>query len=251
MKRPAILLWLLSLILVRPLYASGEGGNVPFQPGERLRFMVYWSFIPAGEATLEILPREIKEGVECFHFRATARTFEYIDPFYMVRDTIEAYADGSMNRSIAFTKLQQGKRKRDIAVHFDWEKGEARYSESGQKREPVPIQRGTFDPLSIFYAFRVQDLAEGKVMVQPVTDGKRTVVSTARVIRREKIRVAGREYDTYLVEPEMKNIGGVFEKSEKSNLQIWVTADRHRIPVRIRSAVRVGSFVAELVSGKE
>jgi hypothetical protein len=68
------------------------------------------------------------------------------------------------------------------------------------------------------------------------------------VIRREKINAGGREYDTFLVEPEMKNIGGVFEKSEKSSLQIWVTADHHRVPVRIKSGVSVGSFVAELTS---
>jgi len=44
------------------------------------------------------------------------------------------------------------------------------------------------------------------------------------VIRREKIEVRGKGYETFLVEVEMKNIGGVFEKSEKSKLQIWVTA---------------------------
>lgn len=236
------------LIAAGTSHSFAEIQRLPFQPGEKLKFVVYWSFIPAGEATLEILPCENREGVDCFHFRATAKTFEHIDIIYKVRDTIDAYADTSMTRSIVFTKLQKGKSKRNVVVDFDWEKKEARYCDSGEKRPPLAIQQGTFDPLSVFYAFRAHVLEEGRELIQPVTDGKRTVVSRAKVIRREKIKAGGKEYDTFLVEPEMKNIGGIFEKSEKSDMQIWVTADHQQVPVRIKSAVKVGSFVAELVS---
>jgi hypothetical protein len=40
----------------------------------------------------------------------------------------------------------------------------------------------------------------------------------------------------------------VFEKSENAKIQIWVTADKRRMPVKIKSKVLVGSFVGELVS---
>ena len=39
----------------------------------------------------------------------------------------------------------------------------------------------------------------------------------------------------------------VFKKSKKAKIQIWLTADDRRIPVRIKSKVVVGSFVADLV----
>ena len=55
-------------------------------------------------------------------------------------------------------------------------------------------------------------------------------------------------YETYLVEPDLKYLGGVFKKSEDAKLQIWVTTDERRVPVRIKSKLVVGSFVAELVS---
>ncbi|MGA8180500.1 MAG: DUF3108 domain-containing protein, partial [Desulfobacterales bacterium] len=55
-------------------------------------------------------------------------------------------------------------------------------------------------------------------------------------------------YDTYLIEPELKHIGGVFEKSKNAKIQLWVTADKRKIPVKIKSKVAVGSFVGELVS---
>jgi hypothetical protein len=40
----------------------------------------------------------------------------------------------------------------------------------------------------------------------------------------------------------------VFKKSKDAKLQIWVTADARRIPVKIKSKVAVGSFVGELMS---
>ncbi|PKN27024.1 MAG: DUF3108 domain-containing protein [Deltaproteobacteria bacterium HGW-Deltaproteobacteria-21] len=247
-KLPLAFALSLLLIIAGNTSSTGDEVDIPFRPGEQLKFVVYWAFIPAGEATLEILPYETREGESCFHFRATAKTFEYIDAFYKVRDTIDAFADKTMNRSMVFMKLKQGKSKRNVVVNFDWKKEEARYSDSGDQKVSVPIRPGTFDPLSIFYAFRVHELEEGKELVQPVTDGKRIVISTAKVIRREKINAGGKEYDTFLVEPEMKNIGGIFEKSDKSSFQIWVTADHYRVPVRIKSGVAVGSFVAELTS---
>ena len=69
---------------------------VPFHPGEKLVFKVKWQFIPAGEAVLEVLPFETISGVEHYHFVMTAKTYKYIDPFYKVRDRIDAYADLEM-----------------------------------------------------------------------------------------------------------------------------------------------------------
>ena len=94
----------------------GDPAGIPFRPGEQLNFAVYWSFIPAGEAVLEVLPSEVRDGVECFHFRATARTLDYIDLFYMVRDRLDAYTDNAVNRSVLFQQIQEGKHKRNVVT---------------------------------------------------------------------------------------------------------------------------------------
>jgi hypothetical protein len=52
---------------------------------------------------------------------------------------------------------------------------------------------------------------------------------------------------TPLLEPDLEHIGGVFEKSKNAKLMVWVTADEARIPVKVKSEVIVGSFVAELI----
>jgi len=178
----------------------------------------------------------------------TSRTYEFVDAFYKVRDRMDAYTDEGMTRSLLYKKTQDGKRKRRITVNFDWDKLESRYSNFDERGEPVAILPGSFDPLSVFYAFRLFQLKEGEELSAPVTDGRRCVVGKAKVIKREKIKVKNTLYDTFLVEPDLEQLGGVFEKSKDAKLQIWVTADGASIPVRVKSEVLVGSFVAELVS---
>jgi len=230
---------------------AGADENVfPFHAGEKLVFEARWGFIPAGEAVLEVLPAEAVSGVKSCHFVMTARTYPFIDLFYKVRDRIDSYADLGMTHSILYKKRKRGRGKKDVVVDFNWGKRVARYSKNGKKRRLISILPGSFDPLSVFYAFRIHELKEGLVIKVPVTDGKKCVMGMARVIKREKISVDSRTYDTYLVEPDLEHIGGVFEKSKNARLQIWVTADKRRIPVRIKSKVIVGSFVGELISAE-
>ena len=243
-------IFLLNLLFLFISFApcASQEKRIPFAPGEKLFFEVRWAFIPAAEGVLEILPMETVDGRKCYHFTMTSRTYEFVDVFYKVRDRIEGFADEGMTRSVLYKKTQDGKRKRRISVNFDWEKLEARYSNLDERGEPVSILPGSFDPLSMFYAFRLFQLREGEEIKAPVTDGRKCIVGRAKVIKREKIKVKDTVYDTFLVEPDLEQLGGVFEKSRNAKLQIWVTADGASIPVRVKSEVLVGSFVAELVS---
>lgn len=245
-------LWLIFFVCFAipplPPLAGAQGREIPFAPGERLTFQVRWAFIRAGEGTLEIHPMTRVNGSRSYHFSFTARTSELADLFYKVRDRIDAYTDEAMTRSLLYTKRRDGKRNRRVAVDFDWQANKARYTDIGEKRKPIDVLPGSFDPLSVFYAFRLFELHEGLELQLPVTDGKKCVTGKATVIRRETVQVRGTLYDTFLVEPDLEHLGGVFEKKMDSKLKIWVTADGSSTPVRIESEVIVGSFVAELVS---
>lgn len=248
MKSLSISLISLLIISLSFVPCHAQERRIPFAPGEKLFFEVRWAFIPAAEGVLEILPMETVDGVKCYHFAMTSRTYDFVDVFYKVRDRIEGFADESMTRSVLYKKTQDGKKKRRISVNFDWEKLEARYSNFDERGEPVSILPGSFDPLSVFYAFRLFQLKEGKELKASVTDGKKCVLGGAKVIKREKIKVKDIVYDTFLVEPDIEQLGEVFEKIKNAKFQLWVTADGASIPVRVKSEVFVGSFVAELVS---
>ncbi len=242
---------IIAAITISGLSTSSKAGekDFPFYPGEKLTFLLKWTIIPAGESILEVLPMETIDGVKAYHFLLTAKSNAYIDTFYKVRDRIDAYANTEMTHSILYKKKQrEGNTHRDIVVSFDWQNNKAQYTNFKDKRPPIDIKSGSFDPLSAFYFVRLFDFQEKSNIERPITDGKKCIFGKLSIIKRETLKLKSGTYDTYLIEPELKHIGGVFEKSKNAKIQLWVTADKRRIPVKIKSKVVVGSFVGELVS---
>lgn len=222
-----------------------------FGPGEKLTFRLKWTIIPAGEAVLQVLPDTTIEGATVRHFALKARTNAFVDVFYRVRDRIDAYTDHGMTRSVFFKKKQrEGSTRRNVHVTFDWRGKKARYFNFNRPVRTTTLLPGTFDPLSAFFWVRLARMRAALQIARPVTDGKKTILGRVRVIRREKIRVAGKTYDTFLLQPELTHVGGVFEKSPHARIAVWVTADRRKLPVRVKSKVVVGSFVAELIKAE-
>jgi len=242
MKRVLPLAVLLVLMASVPARA-----DLPFGPGEKLSYNIYWTFVLAGSATLETLETGPVEGQEALHFRALAKSTPFIDTFYKVRDSIESWVDPAMTRAILYRKDQsEGDYVRNYLVRFDKNGNVAYRYSKGALKNAVSIPSGTFDPLSMLFLFRTKTLYQGFEFVAPVTDGEKSITGTAKVLRREKITTPAGEFDTLLVEPDVRNIGGVFRKSPNATLQVWITNDARRIPVRVKSKVVVGHFSMEL-----
>lgn len=253
-----ILLWAMVLIFMGAGLYPGWGsltGNraaadksMPFRPGEKLKFQLRWTVVPAGEAVMEVMPMKTIDGHRVYHFRLTARSNAFVDMFYKVRDRIDAYASADMTCAVRYRhKQNEGETQRNVKVDFDWRKKLAYYND-GKTDKQIEIRPGTFDPLSVFYYTRMQNFKNNHAIERPVSDGKKCVIGMARIIKKETITIASGTYDTYLMEPDLKHVGGVFEKDKNATIKLWVTADDRRIPVKIASKVVVGSFVGELIA---
>ncbi|RLB94448.1 MAG: DUF3108 domain-containing protein [Deltaproteobacteria bacterium] len=180
----------------------------------------------------------------------TVRTNAFVDTFYKVRSRIETWMDLELSRSLRYHKQQREgtHRPRDEQVDFDWSNRLATSVNRGQARPPVSLQPGTVDPLAALYFTRRTPLAPGMQIERPVTDGKKLVVGRARVLGKEKIQVPAGVFDTLVIEPDLRDVGGVFEKSPEARIRLWLSDDDRRIPVRVYSKVVVGYFVGELIS---
>jgi hypothetical protein len=233
--------------------SSATTREMPFAPGEKLTYVLRWQSIPAGEATLEVLPIKKLNGTKAYHFVMTAKSNRFVDIFFKVRDRIDAYADFELTHSIHYDKNQsEGEHKKKERIEFDWKKRQARYTDFKKNRKPIKLMPGSFDPLSAFYYTRKAIINGNSILVErPVTDGKKNVIGRAKVIRKETITLSnGKKYNTLLLEPEMRHIGGVFKESKGAKIHLWVTADKRCIPVQIKSKVVVGSFIGELVKAE-
>ncbi len=238
---------ILLLIFINAITVRADNGKLPFKVGEKLHFELKWSFIPIGEAVLEVMSPKIINGVQAYHFSMTAKTNAFADTFYKVRDKVDGYTDKDMTHSLLYTKQQhEGSTHRDVAVNFDWKKRQVRYT-TATEQKTASVFPGAFDPLSAFYYARLFDPAKHKLIERPITDGKKCVIGKVTVVKREKIKVGKKVYDTYLIMPELKHVGGVFKKSKNAKIKLWITADEHRLLVKIKSKVIVGSFIGELV----
>lgn len=227
------------------------GAQLPFGPGEKISYDISWTFIRAGSATLEVLPESAAvaelEGKKALHIRALAKSTPFIDTFYKVRDSIESWVDPGVTRAYLYKKNQsEGDYVRNYTIRFDNNGSVAYRYSKGALKNAVITPQGCFDPLSMLFLFRTKPLSLGYEFAAPVTDGEKAVVGRARVLRREKISTPAGEFDTFLVEPEVKEIGGVFRKSPNATLHVWITADARRIPVRVQSKVVVGHFTMEM-----
>lgn len=252
----AVLLFV--LIMIPAHGSSGETATV-FAPGEKLTFELKWGIFPAGTAEVEVLPMEMIDGKPVYHFVMRTRTNSFLDAFYRVRIRIDAYADLNNTRSIKYVKNTEVRKDyKEVIVTFDWQRNQAHYRrtciDNAEFDNPIVDEKtidlipNSLDPLSAFYYSRTV-LLNGKRRVEwPVTDGKKSVMARATVLKRQKLEVNRKKYDTFLILPDLQHVSGVFDKSKDAKVFIWVTADEHRIPIKLKSAVAVGSFTGELVS---
>ena len=147
-----------------------------------------------------------------------------------------------MTHALLYTECKQKRfTTKNVSILFDWKSNTA-ITAKDEKKQTVDLKPGSFDPLSIFYFFRMQELREGLELSRHVADRKRCVQGVAHVRGRQTVHSNGQQWDTWLVEPDLSQIKHVFEKNPDARLQIWVTADERRIPVKLKSKIAVGSY---------
>jgi hypothetical protein len=219
-----------------------------FPVGEELEYSMKWGVFKVGTGYLRVLPDVDIEGVECFHFELVVQTNSFADVIYQVRSRFQSFVSKSDFRVMRYRIEQhEGNTHREATVSFDWEAMTAVYHRDGEDpKEPIAIAPQTWDPLSILYCFRSLEIGEETEVVLPATDGKKLFTIDIRLLERTRFKSQMGDNPAIKVEPDTKEMKGVFKKSKKSKIRIWFSEDDAKLPLLIRSKVIVGSFDAEL-----
>jgi hypothetical protein len=234
----ALLLFLLA-VPARP----ADPPSPSFGPGERLYYDIYWTVIHAGKAELLWQKDAELDGRPARYFFAKARTLGWVDNFYKVRDTMEAWTDMGVNYSLRYKKDQnEGSYHKKVDLVFDKKAGKSYRWARGKLQHTIDQPENVFDPMSILFAFRKHPLRQGMEFDANVSDGKVSVVGRAFVEGRETVETGIGDVDAFRVRLDIKHLSGVFKKSKKAELYVWFSADDRRIPVKVRSKVAVGHF---------
>ena len=242
-----LVFFLITLCLASLRAQDSTPAGFPFAPGEKLYYSLKWGPFMVGEAILEVVDIVDEFGEPAYHITFDVRTNDFADNFYRVRILIESYPNLDMTRSTHYRSDQkEGDEDKSFDVTFDWENQTIIRDEGDKTRDPLHPEHPLHDPLSILFYFRTLDLGTHTSIPLPATDGKRMIDVDAAVIGSEQIKVHAGTFDTIRIQPNLKDLGGVFKKSKDAAMDIWFSDDEFRYPVRLKSKVRVGSFRAAL-----
>jgi hypothetical protein len=206
-----------------------------FVEGETLDYTLTWLKITGGTARMTISPL----GEDSFRITSVAHSSPSFSRFFKVRDQIETHVSRNDFSTTRYVKRldEDGDQIEEVTVIED---GVA--TRTRKKVKKVRVPRPVFDPISVIYLLRLRDLTPGKVHnFDLIADGKLYTVH-ARVVRKEKVQTAAGTFNCVRVEPQM--IAGGVERDER--LFLWYTDDERKLPVRIRTEVKVGAITASL-----
>jgi hypothetical protein len=232
--------------LIDPLTAPR---HPTFSGGEHLRFKLGWSMFTVARAVLKVEPGDWL-GRPALEIRLDTRTNSFADTFYKVRNTTRSWVAEDMSRSFQYTAEQrEGSTDRDASAVFDTEGLTARHRNNltGEERDPVAILPGTFDPLGIVFFVRSLDFELGDELVIPTSNGKEFFYTVVRVVDKVTRKFTAGRREAWVLEPDIKDLGGVFKRSPDGNIRFYFSADDQKLPLRMESEVAVGKFWAELV----
>jgi hypothetical protein len=240
-----------SLVFVTLLIAGvavGQSPAVAFPMPERLEFEISYAGITAGHAVQEVSLEQNE-----VHIVSTARSADWLKLFFPVEDRIESVlVAGAPPLSIGVPRLyreriREGWTRFQKDALFDREKLEVTTKDFLKKTESTrQITKLTYDTLSSFFYFRSVPLKVGASNYIDIFDCKRLWNTEVQVLRREEIETPLGKFRTVVIKPLLKS-EGIFART--GDMYIWLTDDERRIPVLMKSKVKIGSIKATLVGG--
>jgi hypothetical protein len=223
--------------------------NNTFQRGEYLKYRVFYdswmtSWMTAGYGSTEIAPEPVKmNGKETYHIIVNGTTANVFNVFFKVRDKFESFVDVEGLMPYKFIRYtREGGYKKDDTVFFDHQ---AKIATSIRKVKPItPYVQ---DIISAFYYVRTWDFDTAEV-----DDSYPLDFFLDDSLYHGEIVFKGRDW----VKTDFGKIwcmkfkprvatGDVF--ADPYPMELWVTDDKNKIPVLMKSAVFIGSVKIELI----
>lgn len=243
---------LLAIMLCGFFVFSQEMESLAFERGEKLEYWVYYDApligkVYAGKATLELSKdKDLFNGRTTFRAIGSGRSTGSFDFFFKVRDKFESWFDQETLKPYRFVRrTSEGGYKVEDDVDFDYENMTAR-----SRQKEISIGLNTQDMVSAFYFARNLDLDSIQVDDNfPIDFYLDDSVYTSAIIYKgiEIVETSMGKFRCHKFLP-MVVTGEVFDNPYP--MSIWMTDDRNRIPILVKSEIIVGSIKGELFDFK-
>ena len=243
------------LLLLSAITAFGQSGKnnytpskLPFQKGESLKFRIsYSNFFGAGYASIEVKESK-KNGVEAYHIKGVGKTTGVISWFFKVEDDYQTYINKETLQPYRFIrKINEGGYTKDKEILFNHQANLATVKDFKKNTEKsYEIGDNIQDMLSALYYLRNQDfshLSPNDEIELKLFFDEETYVFKLLYLGNEVLKTKFGNVNSLIFKPMVQS-GRVFK--EKESVTIWVSADKNKIPLRIKASLAVGSLRADL-----
>lgn len=228
--------------------ASKAASPFPFSAGEKLTYEgkinKFAASFTIGDLTLEVT----EQTEERIRFKIDARSRGTMVKLfrYSFEQQIDTIADSKDLHTNSDSKHDVQKQKvRDSIARFDYDRKMVTWVETDPNEPTKPprtiasdLEGPTHNIVSGIYFLRTLPFAMGYSTTVNVSDSGLAYKIPLRVTAREKQKTVLGEVWCWRVEPELFGVGRFFE--QKGKMEIWVTDDARRIPVRARVNAEVG-----------
>ena len=215
---------------------------------EKLEYDLTWAGILAGKAVLEV-----KENGSDIQFISRAVSSPVVTVFYKVEDSAVSSLRRAQHKTLPGilynyrVKMSEGSSRKDREVIFDLHAGKATFI-NHLENETLSFEVGesTMDALTCFFHVRFMPLQVGKSVYAQIFDNKKYYRIEVQVLKKEVIETPLGRFDTILIKPILLT-EGLFQR--KGDVLIWLTDDGRRLPVLLKTKVKIGSIMATLTGG--
>ena len=223
--------------------------NNPFGPGEELKYSLSYGIIKGGEGLLSVKDTILK-GQKVYHLTALGYTTGVVDAVYKVRDVYESFIDPKTVHPVkSIRNIREGKYRYYNEVLFRHGKDSTHVTcqKSGEKYVTADI----YDIVSAFYIGRKKyfndAMTVGQVIEIQTYFGDEVFPLTIRYRGLEVIKTKFGKIECYKFSP-VTEVGRAFKSED--DMQVWISRDENKLPVKIRFNLIVGAFTCELESFK-
>src|ERR1700758_1359102 len=227
-----------------PRYSPGP---IPFHPGEELFYQGSWIGIPAAGG--KVLLHGGSDDPALLSAEIWVSTNRLIDKFYKMRDYLREDFSPSLKPAQMDIRQNEGRRHDTFNVTFDHREHVVTLVKHGPRGQQTRkfLSYNPSGPISGAMMALSQPLEGGDSLSFDAFSGTTRYIFELKVVRRERIGTPLGEFDAFRIVPSITYLSDGKVNDEVHDTTLWVSADARRLPLRVESAVFIGSVRIELV----
>ena len=229
---------------------SNAQNDMAFKTGEWFKYKLSYSgWFKAGEATVNL--NEDVNNNQLLHAKMIGKSTGAVNLFFKVQDRYESYFHKKNIKPYRFIRnINEGGYTKNIEILFDQTTKVAKVNNFKKKlSNDFSFNENSQDMVSVFYYlrnfFRIDDLDKNNEIAIDMFFDSENYSLKIKYLSTEIINTNFGKILCHKIQPYVQS-GRVFKKDE--SLTMWISADKNRIPMRIKADLLVGSIRIDLDS---